>query len=694
MGVAEVKTLPNMASTPPRDSVVQTSVIDLRGVGQVLRRRRLWILVPALAAALLVLVGSFLMPPRYQAVSRLIFDPRNLQVLQNDLRFENASGEEMGAQAESQLQVITSASVLGKVVSRLNLAAHPDFGAPRTGLLRSLTAPLSQLLSGSPPTPVDASALALRQLQADVAVRRTEKTYIIEVLVTTPDADTSALIANSIDDAFLEELVDSRSDATRRSGQAVSARLDELRSRLARSEAAVETYRDKHDLVGANGKPVIEQQMTDTNNQLALARTRLAEQEARRDDITRLVTRGDTLDAVSEATLSPTITALKTQLAVAQQAENEARITYGSRHPAMTAATTQVQAVRQHLNVEVARLARTAQSDLDRVRLSARSLEQRLDALKRQNAGANDDLVRLRELEREATSDRAIYETFLNRSKDLQERGEVDTVNARVLSPAVAPISKSNPSRVLLAIGGLLVGAMLGTAGGLVREQFDGTIRSARQLDGETRIPVMARLTDGLGPDDPALWSLRDRLVLDGPARPARVVVVFGVGLKPGRAMLAHDLVRATESDGKDALLVDADGEAGELSALLTCEGPPGLGDLLASSVTRYRNMLRPIGASTFLPAGRPGISLAGRGQDLVSLIGLLSRDQRLIVIYGGAARGTARLRTLAAAADDVLLVVEAGRAALTDLRAALDTLGPEDRRLRGIVLTGALEDS
>ena len=693
MGVVEVRSLPSVSPVAVRGPGLHESVVDLRGVGQVLRRRRMWIVIPALVAAVLAVLAAALLPVRYQASSRLIFDPRNVQVFQNDLRSETTSGEEAGTQAESQLQVITSASVLGKVVGRLDLARDPDFGAPRPSLLGEASRAVRGLFGGAS-APADPAAVALRRLQADVTVRRTEKTYILEILVTTPDADGSARIANAIDEAFLDELVDSRSDAIRRSGQAVGSRLDELRSRLARSEAAVEAFRDSHDLVGADGKPVIEQQLTDINNQLTLARTRVAEQEARRDDLGRLTTRGDAIDAVTEANLSPVITALKAQLTNAQQAETEARLTYGARHPAMAAATVQVQAVRQHLAVEVARLARTAQSDLDRVRLSEKALVQRLDALKRQNADANDSLVRLRELEREATSDRAVYEAYLNRSKDLQERETVETVNARVLSPAVAPISTSNPSRLLLALGGLAAGALVGTGGGLVREQFDRTIRSRRQIEMETRAPIVARLSDGLGLDDSALWSLRDRLVLDGAAWPTRIVAVVGLGLKAGRGMLAHDLVRATESDGRGALLIDAEDERGELSNLLDAGNRRGLTDLVGAPLGAQRgDLLRLIGGARFLPVGQAASGIAGRSQELRILLDGLARDNKFIVIYGGAAGGTARLRTLAAVADDILLVVEGGRASVPELRSALDALGPEERRLRGIVLTGVVED-
>ena len=80
MGVVEVKSLPDAMPSPARETPLQASVVDLRGVGHVLKRRWRWIAAAAAGTGLLVLLATFLMAPRYQASSLVIFDPTSWQL--------------------------------------------------------------------------------------------------------------------------------------------------------------------------------------------------------------------------------------------------------------------------------------------------------------------------------------------------------------------------------------------------------------------------------------------------------------------------------------------------------------------------------------------------------------------------------------------------------------------------------------
>jgi succinoglycan biosynthesis transport protein ExoP len=385
-------------------------VIDLRGLFGVFRRRA------ALVVATTVLIvagglGVYLsLPPRFEAKAQVLLDPQGLQVLQNDLTHGATAADTALAQAESQLRVITSA----KVIEQEKLTNDPEFGDAPPGLLSRLLAPLR-----SPAEPSDPAIKALRILQSKVGAYRPDRTYVIEVIVTTMDPQKSARIANAIAETYIAQEVAAKSELARRTSASLAARLDELRAHVQKSEDRVEDYKSKRNIIGASGRLVSEQQLTEINNQLLQARARAAELAARYEDIRRIQQGRLEPGAIAEALQSPVIAALRAQYAEIKRVEADRMRQFGPRHPSYAELAPQESQIRRLINDEVARIAQAAQSDLNRARANQRALEATLESLKREAVATSQASVKLRELEREAESNRAVYEAFLKRTKEL-----------------------------------------------------------------------------------------------------------------------------------------------------------------------------------------------------------------------------------------------------------------------------------
>ncbi len=153
------------------------------------------------------------------------------------------------------------------------------------------------------------SLAALNELKRRVGVKPAERTFVVDVSVTSRDPRKAVRLANAVAQAYLAEQTDVRAAAARQVSQSLSARLKELKDRVREAEDRVEVYRQRNNLVAANGQLVTEQQITDLNNQLATARTRTAEAKARLDQVEAVQRKKDTLGAFPEAIQSPTITA-------------------------------------------------------------------------------------------------------------------------------------------------------------------------------------------------------------------------------------------------------------------------------------------------------------------------------------------------------------------------------------------------
>ncbi|CAH1662502.1 Wzz domain-containing protein [Hyphomicrobiales bacterium] len=426
-------------------------------------RRWLILAMAGLGFLLAVLVGLS-MTPKYVSTAQLFIDPRDLRVLQNDVSPNTVGGDptSIASYLESQARVIASDSIKSRVVERLGLDSDPDFGGASRGFLARL---LGRSDAGPPR---NARLYALAALDRNIVIRRGERSFVIDISATADDPEKAARIANALAEAYLDDQAAVRSEAAQRASAALTGRLAELRDRLRVAEEKTEKYKEANNIVGLNGRSLREEQLSLNAAQLVAARTRTTEAKAKYDQI--VATRASSVEAGAfpEAVASPTMTALRAQLGAARAREADLVSSLGARHPALSAAQSQVRDARRQIADELARIARAAKVEYDRAAEAERLLAERVDELTVGQHAAGRASVQLRELEREVESSRALYDVFLRRARETGELGGIDTTNARIISPAMPPLERSGMSRRTLAligtVGGGGVGAVLALA--------------------------------------------------------------------------------------------------------------------------------------------------------------------------------------------------------------------------------------
>src|SRR5690606_11798755 len=123
---------------------------------------------------------------------------------------------------------------------------------------------------------------------------------------------------------------------------------------------------------------------------------------------------------------------------------------------------------------ELNRIAAAIRLELERARSQEQALSQRLDELKLRQADVAGDLVTLRDLEREASAQRTVYESFLVRATETGEQQDLNATNISVISEAKIPLDPSGRSRSSIALAGLLLGLLAGLALAGLRGAADG----------------------------------------------------------------------------------------------------------------------------------------------------------------------------------------------------------------------------
>lgn len=440
---------PSSAQAAPRPRAAGFGIADAIAT---LWRRRLMIAGFGAAFAGLAAAYSMTLPDRYQATAQILIDPRELRVMSTEVTPSNLNSDSITSYIESQSRIITSTNTLQKIVDREALTRDPDYVG--------LSSVLSRLIPLAGPR--NDTARVVEQLRRNVWVRRGERTFIIDISVIAGTPEKSARISNAFAAAYLEDQSVSRSDVSRRTSAALSGRLTELRDRVRAAEEKVENYKAQKNIVGASGKLVNEEQLQALNNQLAFARSRVADARSKLSQAESVRGQAAERGAIPEAVNSQTMGILRQQLGEAQRRTASLSASLGPQHPEFLAAQQTLRDAQRAVGEEISRIRQAARVEYDRAVGNEKAISTQVDQLKKEALGTSRDTVELRELERELESNRVIYQAFLSRARETSEFERIDTTNARIITTATPPLERVGPQRRAMVTGAGLSGLILG----------------------------------------------------------------------------------------------------------------------------------------------------------------------------------------------------------------------------------------
>ncbi|MGQ2184224.1 AAA family ATPase [Bradyrhizobium barranii] len=476
-----------------------------------LQRQYLIILITALSILALGLVYVVTAPPRFTAQTTLIIDTRKVQLFQQqsilgDIPIDSAS-------VESQIEILKSEKVALSVIKTLHLIEDPEFSGSRSGLFSSAFGLVSAVLgSRDTASNFELTRSAIRTFQSQLTIKRIGLSYVIEISFKSLSRDRAAEIANAVAEAYIVDQLEAKDQATRRASAWLQDRIGELRNQATLAERAVVDFKAKNNIVntgGSGGRLVTEQQVSELNSQVVVARAQTSEAKARLDRI-EAVLRADSPNStvnstVADALKSEVVTKLRSQyLDIANREADWAR-RYGTGHEAAVNLRSQMAEIQNSILNELQRLAETYKSDFEIAKQREVGVQRELENAVSQSKATNQAQVSLKELESASQTYRTLYDNFLQRYMESIQQQSFPISEARVISQAAPPTQKSDPKPALAlglsGIGGLILG--LGLA--ILRDLSDRVFRTAEQVEAElnaTCISLVPKISAGKPPRD------------------------------------------------------------------------------------------------------------------------------------------------------------------------------------------------
>ena len=637
--------------------------IDLGQLFRAIWARKGKVAAITVAAALLAYGGTLLVSPTYRAESRLLIEQRT--PVYNSSRAEQGTPTESQPLLDdlniaSQVQVLQSVDLVKQVARDLKLYERPEFDPT---VNPSAISDLLVLL-GLKKNPLDLAPeeRVVKEFIEKLTVYQAEKSRVIAIQFSSKDPRLAAAVPNAMMDVYMSLQSGAKLDTNSEAARWLEPEIANLREKVREAEKKVADYRASRDLLPTgepgNGGTFVSRQLADISAELTRVRGEKATAEAKAENIRAAISDGRALDTLTDVAGSQIILRLKETESAVQAQISDLSTSLLDGHPRLRGLKAQLADLRAQIKREGQKVISGFTNDARVAQMREGQLLQQLNALKADSARAGSDGVELNALEREATAQRQLLETYLARYREASSRADrsATPADARVISRAIDPQEPYFPKVLPIVIVSALAGLILSCVVILLKELFSG--RALKPVGTAPVLPVApqavvrreesgetartgdepASLLSGGGDDDDATADQPEAEPADEPEpednefsvesvadfladNESRVAISVSPDGDSGSAA-AVALARRLGEIGLHVVLVDLTGSACPTRMMAASPALPGITDLLhgKASVAQAIHPDRASGVH-LVPQGNADLRGAMRAADRLSMI-------------------------------------------------------------------------
>jgi len=682
-------------------------VIDLRHYWRVLMQHKWNIAGLSFVVTLFAALVAFSMQPVYRATTTVLIESQQAKVLSiEDVYGLNSTGKEYFL---TQFEILKSRSLAVQVVKRLNLTTHPLFDPRQQDTGFSLRQLIPVDSEDTAPTEREILDSVVEQFTANLSIAPVRKTQLVKINFESTDAELAALVANTMADVYIDSHLEAKLEMTKKAADWLGNRLGDLRATLQASEAKMQDFREREQLVDVAGVRTLDgDELKDLTQRLVAARNLRSQLETIEQQVASLGLNAtaEQLMGLSSILKHPLVQTLKESQAKADQKVAELSRRYGPKHPKMMAAQSEALASLSELRRQVARVAKGISADYRLAQQTETNLQRQMQTSKGKLQSVSRKEFRLRELQREVQTNRHLYDMFLTREKETDESGGLQAAHARVIDPAMAPRLPVKPKKSLIVLLAAVVSGMLGVVIAFLLDALDNTVRTPDDVEEKLHASMLGFLplvksnksdvafegflSDSKSAFAEAIRTIRTGLMLSSLDEPHKITVITSSVPNEGKSTVSLNLAEAVGQMEK-VLLIDADMRRPTLAKTLGLpRASAGLSNLVAGTA-EAKDCIRQLPGSTVdvmtsgVEPGNPSGLLSSKRFGKV--LEVLSQRYDRIIIDSAPTHAVSDALVLSSYADALVYVVKADETAAPLAAKGIKRLREVGAPITGVVL-------
>jgi capsular exopolysaccharide synthesis family protein len=713
----QLDTITPRSSRPERragTTMPEREALHLSDYLKVLVRRR-W---TALSAFLLVMIATvvytFTATPIYRARVQLLIENENPNVVS----FKEVINQEKSTNDyyQTQYRILQSRSLARRALNQLDLwgsfVPDPNQKHSAREAMTAMIAPVTNLFKASRPIEppmADETATqskALDTFLADVTVSPVRNSRLVEVEFASPRAELASTVANGMAKAYIEQNLEFKYTSSKEASDWLGQRLGEQRRQVEASESALQRYREQNDAVSLEERQnIVVQKLADLNAAVTKAKTDRIQKEAAYNQIRTLQGNRTALDTIPAILSNQFVQQQKTELAELQRQQAQMSEKLGARHPDMAKVRLAIEAVETRIQGEIGKAVQSLKNDYETSLAQEQSMMRALEQQKQDALALNRKGIEYGALSRDAASNRQIFDSLMQRTKETGISGELKTSNIRIVDLAETPRVPASPNKTINLILGMMGGCLF--AGGLAFffEYFDDRIKSPAEIKTHLGLPfigMVPALAETVGGPSPllnrgvepgfgeALRTVRTNVLFSSTAEGGQSLVVTSSGPGEGKSVVASNLAMALAQTGQRVLLIDADMRRPRVHEIMEKRQEPGLSNVLTGD-KKISDAIVEIDKTglSVLPAGHipPNPAELLGSQRFEDLLTALKGHFSWVIVDTPPVMAVTDAPIVAHIADGVLFVVGSEMTSVSVAATAVEQLVNADARMVGAVL-------
>ena len=678
------------------DVIAAPNFHNLRGYSDVLIRNKVKLVCFAAAGFVAAIVLSLVQTPVYRARTSLEvqnFNENFLDLQGMDPTRPSTDPSPTGdTYLGTQIQIMQSDSLIERVIDKLNI---------------------SPLQGGQ-----DKQRM-IRQVEGNLTVRPVPNTRLLQVLYESPNPKLAADFANTLVSEFVQQSQDIRWKSTQHTGEWLTGRLDEMKTKLEQSEAQLQDYANTTGLTFTSDKDdVAVAQLKQRQDELSAAQADSIAKQAKFEEAKNKPVGSLSDDDPALHDYNQKLNDLQVQLA-------ELSTTLTPAHYKVQRVQAQIAQLQLAVQKEHDQILHRIGNDYAAARRRESLLTKAYAEQEKIVADKSSKAIHYETLKGNVDSNRQIYESMLQRVKQAELASAMRASNVLVVDTAKPPVLPYKPNLRLNSGIGLLSGIFAGVIFVLVWGHFDHRILAPGEAPDFLNLPELGAIprarigTTASHPnalimassfDDSPELATFDRkvsllaesfrstltsILLSRNGGQTQAVLFTSPSAGDGKTTVASNLAIAMAEMGRKVVLIDGDVRRPRLHEVFGISNDWGLGDMLSEKTPVATIPLMKLVRETkvpglyLLPSGTKNMSASSLFQspNMATLLGHLRKEFDMILIDASPMICFADARVLGRIADGVVLVFRAGRTTIESALFASRRFAQDGTRVIGTVL-------
>lgn len=585
---------------------------------RVLYRRR-W----TAALALLVVFGygafsSLRKTPIYEATAQILIEKEARRATSLNSVLDQADSYYDDDFYQTQYRVLQSRALAWRAAQKLGLKAQPvTTQVSEPGMFARLTNQITGML-GAPkkvePPPADetsAQSEVTGALLGGLSVAPIRNTHLVELVYRSPDPDFAAKAANAVAEAYISQGLAMRYSATKEATDYLNTQLEAQRARVAASEKALQDYQEDNNAVGVDDRQsIVVQRQSASSVNLTAARADRIDKGALYERVNALQGDRAALEALPAVMNSEFVQSLKTALNEQRQKKTELSARYREGAPPMVAIDREIQDTDRKLGVEIDRVVASIKADYQTAQTRERQYEQELAQQTAEATRLGRKGAAYAALQDEAKSNRELFETLLQKTKETGVSSEFKGTNIQIVDRAEVPRSPVLPNTRRDLMFAFFAGCVIAVGLAFGFEYLDSRIRTPDEIKTHLGLPFLGlvpslaeRAQGGKSPliSDPdvpatfaeAVRAIRTAVVFSSAEDGARTVVVTSTAPGEGKTVVSSNLAVALAQADQRTLIIDGDMRRPRVHEVFERLQEPGLSNVLVGTTELHTAVCR-----------------------------------------------------------------------------------------------------